>query len=91
LGGYRQGFDVHSDSETGCLFGQLVPPMGWSSWNTFVDVAMNETVIRETANAMVSSGLKDLGYEYINIGMSVHVTLCTTMFELSTDHLLAIA
>eukprot|EP00038_Savillea_parva_P020142 m.30502 g.30502 ORF g.30502 m.30502 type:complete len:465 (-) comp4717_c0_seq1:3121-4515(-) len=44
-----------------------VPPMGWSSWNTFVDVAMNETVIRETADAIVTTGLKEAGYEYVNV------------------------
>jgi alpha-galactosidase len=42
------------------------PPMGWNSWNKFA-CNVNEKLIRETADAMVSSGLKDAGYEYINI------------------------
>ena len=43
-----------------------VPPMGWNSWNKF-GCNINEQLIRETADAMVSSGLKDAGYEYLNI------------------------
>jgi alpha-galactosidase len=44
----------------------LTPPMGWNSWNRFrCDVS--EQLIRETADAMVSSGMKDVGYEYIVI------------------------
>jgi alpha-galactosidase len=42
------------------------PPMGWNSWNMFGN-AVHERVIRETADAMVSSGLKDCGYEYVVI------------------------
>jgi hypothetical protein len=42
------------------------PPMGWNSWNMFGS-AIHETVVRETADAVVSSGLKDCGYEYIVI------------------------
>jgi alpha-galactosidase len=42
------------------------PPMGWNSWNTFGN-NITETVVRETADALISSGLKDYGYEYIVI------------------------
>ncbi len=42
------------------------PPMGWNSWNTFGN-KVNEEVIRETADALVASGLRDLGYRYIVI------------------------
>ena len=42
------------------------PPMGWNSWNTFGE-NINEDMIRETADAMVSTGLKDAGYEYLVI------------------------
>ncbi len=42
------------------------PPMGWNSWNMFGN-AIHETMVREIAEAMVSSGLKDCGYEYIVI------------------------
>lgn len=42
------------------------PPMGWNSWNRFrCDV--NEKLIREAAEAMVSSGMKEAGYKYIII------------------------
>ena len=44
----------------------LTPPMGWNSWNKFAS-RVNEDLIRQTADAMVSSGMKDAGYEYINI------------------------
>lgn len=42
------------------------PPMGWNSWNMFGN-AINETAIRETADAIVSSGLKECGYQYVVI------------------------
>lgn len=40
--------------------------MGWNSWNKF-GCEINEQLIKETADAMASSGLKDAGYEYLNI------------------------
>jgi len=42
------------------------PPMGWNSWNHF-GCDINEETIRTAADLMVSSGLKDLGYVYVNI------------------------
>ena len=42
------------------------PPMGWNSWNTFHG-NVNEQVVRETAEAMVRSGMKEVGYEYVVI------------------------
>lgn len=42
------------------------PPMGFNTWNTFGE-NINESVIKETADAMVSLGLKDAGYEYLVI------------------------
>ncbi len=42
------------------------PPMGWNSWNMFGH-KVNEAVIRETADAIVSSGLSDCGYGYVVI------------------------
>ncbi|WP_438862325.1 glycoside hydrolase family 27 protein [Neptunicella sp.] len=44
----------------------LTPPMGWNSWNTFA-CEINENMIKEMADIMVSSGMKDAGYQYINI------------------------
>lgn len=42
------------------------PPMGWNSWNHFA-CQINEKMIRETADALVSTGLSKLGYTYVNI------------------------
>ncbi|MDQ3819772.1 MAG: glycoside hydrolase family 27 protein [Acidobacteriota bacterium] len=42
------------------------PPMGWNSWNKF-GCNVNEALIRETADAMAASGMKDAGYEYVVI------------------------
>jgi len=42
------------------------PPMGWNSWNHFRDKVDDKT-IRATADAMVSSGMRDSGYVYVNI------------------------
>lgn len=44
----------------------LTPPMGWNSWNTFTS-EINEELVKGAADAMVESGLKDCGYEYIVI------------------------
>ncbi|BCJ76397.1 alpha-galactosidase [Catellatospora sp. IY07-71] len=40
------------------------PPMGWNSWNTF-GCNISETLIRQHADALVSSGMRDLGYQYV--------------------------
>ncbi|GAA3732776.1 ricin-type beta-trefoil lectin domain protein [Plantactinospora mayteni] len=40
------------------------PPMGWNSWNTF-GCNINETLIRQMADAIVNSGMRDLGYKYV--------------------------
>ncbi len=42
------------------------PPMGWNSWNKFA-CNVSEQLIRETADAMVSTGMRDVGYQYVNI------------------------
>lgn len=42
------------------------PPMGWNSWNKF-GCHVNEKLIRQAADGMVSSGMKDAGYKYIVI------------------------
>lgn len=44
----------------------MKPPMGWNSWNPF-GVNVSEKVIRETADAMVSSNLSSMGFSYIVI------------------------
>jgi alpha-galactosidase len=42
------------------------PPMGWNSWNLFAGKIDDKTV-REMADALVSSGMRDAGYIYLNI------------------------
>ena len=42
------------------------PPMGWNSWNKF-GCNVSEVMIMGIADAMVSSGMKDAGYQYIVI------------------------
>jgi alpha-galactosidase len=42
----------------------LTPPMGWNSWNKFA-CDINEKIVRATADAMVTSGMKDAGYQYV--------------------------
>ena len=42
------------------------PPMGWNSWNLFQGRIDDQTV-RTMADAMVSSGMRDAGYIYVNI------------------------
>ena len=44
----------------------LTPPMGWNTWNTF-HCEITEQLIRESADAIVSSGMKDAGYIFVNI------------------------
>lgn len=56
-------FFLHSQS-----FDDLAktPPMGWNSWNKF-RCEINEQLVMEIADAMVASGMKDAGYEYVVI------------------------
>ena len=42
------------------------PPMGWNSWNHFGHRVTDQT-IRDTADVMVASGMRDAGYIYVNI------------------------
>ncbi|MCF0172706.1 MAG: alpha-galactosidase [Bacteroidales bacterium] len=62
VAGCSAGADVETESVS-----EFEPPlMGWSSWNTFLwDI--NEDLIRQQADAMASTGLRDAGYTYINI------------------------
>ncbi|WP_245178965.1 NPCBM/NEW2 domain-containing protein [Streptomyces montanisoli] len=42
------------------------PPMGFNDWNAF-GCDVSEQLIEQTADYLVSSGLKDAGYTYVNI------------------------
>jgi alpha-galactosidase len=44
----------------------LTPSMGWNSWNRFA-CHVTEDLVKSAADALVSSGMKDAGYEYIVI------------------------
>lgn len=44
----------------------LTPPMGFQSWNV-VEGLISETFIKELADAFVDLGLRDVGYQYINM------------------------
>ena len=44
----------------------LTPPMGWNSWNKF-GCNVSETLIRDAADAIVRTGMKDAGYQYVVI------------------------
>jgi hypothetical protein len=42
------------------------PPMGWSSWNSFSNT-VDSKIVMQQAKAMVATGLKKSGYQYVNI------------------------
>ena len=61
---------------TGALdngLGRHGPAMGWSSWNHFGgngshgNGRLGAQILMEITDAMVSSGLRDAGYQYINL------------------------
>ena len=43
----------------------MLPPMGWNSWNS--GIPLTEQTVMQTIDAMVSSGLRDSGYRYVNL------------------------
>jgi hypothetical protein len=57
---------AHASSVAPAVASVASPPMGWASWNTFA-AQINSTVIKAQVDAVVSSGLKDAGYQYVNI------------------------
>ena len=56
---------IAHDEDTVATGAFLPPLMGWSSWNTY-HVNINEDLIKKQADALVTTGLKDVGYLYIN-------------------------
>jgi hypothetical protein len=46
--------------------GVTPPSMGWASWNTFFS-SIDHNVIKQQADALVSSGMADAGYKYVNL------------------------
>jgi alpha-galactosidase len=41
------------------------PPMGWNSWNS--GIPLSEKTVEQTIDALVSSGMRDAGYRYVNL------------------------
>ncbi|KAI3918016.1 hypothetical protein MKW92_019061 [Papaver armeniacum] len=60
------------------------PQMGWNSWNFFA-CNINETLIKETADALVDTGLAKLGYTYVNIDDCWSALLRSSTGELVPD------
>ena len=44
----------------------LTPPMGWNDWNAF-GCNVSEALVKQTADTMVANGMRDAGYQYVNI------------------------
>lgn len=65
---YGQMFFGEAKTLPDSVFDSLAqtPPMGWNSWNKF-GCDVSEKLMKEMADAMVESGMKDAGYEYIVI------------------------
>jgi alpha-galactosidase len=57
------GFILHGQEPSQIA---ATPPMGWNSWNCF-RTNINEDKIKAMADAMVHSGMKEAGYQYIVI------------------------
>ena len=66
MAGGTSGSGGSSGGSTGSTLLAATPPMGWNSWNYF-KANISDSVIRQIADAMVSSGMKDVGYTYVNI------------------------
>ncbi len=43
-----------------------LPPMGWNSWNHFAG-HVTDADVRSAADMLVSSGMRDAGYVYVNV------------------------
>jgi alpha-galactosidase len=54
---------IHKVADNGLA---KTPPMGWNSWNKFAG-RVDDAAVRAMADAMASNGMKEAGYEYINI------------------------
>jgi alpha-galactosidase len=55
------------DTATGTIISdEAPPPMGWNGWNHF-GCNIDENLIRQNADAIVTNNLKDLGYAYVNL------------------------
>lgn len=60
-----------------------MPPMGWNSWNS--GVALTEANIKAVIDAMVSSGMRDAGYRYVDLDAGWAAPQRTPAGELQAD------
>jgi alpha-galactosidase len=68
LGAVGWGIGVRTASPAQALANNLAltPPMGWNDWNAY-GCNVSETLVKQTADKIVSSGLAGAGYQYVNI------------------------
>lgn len=59
------------------------PPMGWNSWNSGIDPT--EKNVQDVIDAMVSSGMRDAGYRYVNLDSGWAAPHCGSNGELQAD------
>lgn len=60
-----------------------LPALGWNTWNAY-GCDINEAKVLAAANSFVSLGLKDAGYQYVNIDVSI--TSCISRHALNFKH-----
>ena len=60
------------------------PPMGWNSWNKF-HCNINETLITQTVDLIIQTGLADKGYKYINLDDCWQIARNATTNEIIED------
>jgi len=62
----EQGSAASSGSAAGSSQLAATPPMGFNTWNAF-GCHINESTVRQIADTMVASGLRNAGYNYVNV------------------------
>src|SRR5438874_1656440 len=62
----RAGAQAKAGEKTAAAKVAMTPPMGWNSWNFFAGKVTDKD-IRDTADLLVSTGMRDAGYVYVNI------------------------
>jgi len=64
--GMAIGLGAGARAQAGAQMVAATPPMGWNSWNFFAGKVTDKD-IRDTADLLVSTGMRDAGYVYVNI------------------------
>ena len=62
----------------------LTPPMGWNSWNRFGPF-VSDQLVRETADALIESGMRDAGYRYVVVDDAWEGSLRSDEGQLETN------